>query len=404
MPAPKLSPQKLLEALQALARNNGNKAAAARDLGLNYKTYDSRIKQAQQHGDQAALMRAAQEAGFNCDDVTGYWVKTDEVSAYISNKKTPASYEEMRDELCRAMDEHAPQYYERKYPDLGEHLIVVDPADMHVGKNSAVFETNHFYSLEVARQRAIDGVKGLMAKASHYQLGKIILVIGNDVLHVDSHDNKTTSGTPQDSAALWWQMFIEAKQIYVAIIEFLLSIAPVHVVFCPSNHDWRSGWFLADSVSSWFRNEPNVSFGDENRQISMCHRKYVQWGNALLGFTHGDGAAQSDLAKLMQFEARQAWGEVLHGYWYVHHLHHKIRLVQGKDPQVLEKDHAGVTVLQSGKKLNPVNNVYIEYLRSPSPADGWHHRNGYVGAPQAVEAFLHDGEGYQAARFTHFFQ
>jgi len=42
-------------------------------------------------------------------------------------------------------------------------------------------------------------------------------------------------------------------------------------------------------------------------------------------------------------------------------------------------------------------------MRSPSGTDGWHHRNGYVGSPKAVEGFLHCKEHGQIARITHIF-
>ena len=67
------------------------------------------------------------------------------------------------------------------------------------------------------------------------------------------------------------------------------------------------------------------------------------------------------------------------------------------------KDHIGVTVLSTSTLVDPARNVSVEYVRSPSPADGWHDRNGYVGSPQAVEAFLYDVRGGQPGRFTHEF-
>ena len=47
-------------------------------------------------------------------------------------------------------------------------------------------------------------------------------------------------------------------------------------------------------------------------------------------------------------------------------------------------------------------NVTVETLRSPSPADSWHHRNGYI-SKEAVEAFIHSKEFGQVARLTHFY-
>ena len=47
--------------------------------------------------------------------------------------------------------------------------------------------------------------------------------------------------------------------------------------------------------------------------------------------------------------------------------------------------------------------VNVETLRSPSSADGWHHRNGYQYAPKAVEGYIHHPEHGQVARLTHIF-
>jgi len=46
--------------------------------------------------------------------------------------------------------------------------------------------------------------------------------------------------------------------------------------------------------------------------------------------------------------------------------------------------------------------VTVESLRSPSPADSWHHRNGYI-STAAVEAFVHSKKHGQVARLTHNF-
>jgi hypothetical protein len=197
-------------------------------------------------------------------------------------------------------------------------------------------------------------------------------------------------------------MFIEAKKCYVRAIERLTAVAPVHVVFCPSNHDYQSGWMLADTIFSWFRNNPNVEFGDRQLNLSIAPRKYIEYGDNLIGFTHGDTAKEKDLVTLMQHEARASWGRTKHSYLYVHHFHHKIRSVYGNDSQKLEKDLIGFTVINTARPVNSENNTYVEYVRSPSAPDSWHSRQGHV-ARQAVEAFIHHPEHGQVARFTSFF-
>jgi DNA repair exonuclease SbcCD nuclease subunit len=200
-------------------------------------------------------------------------------------------------------------------------------------------------------------------------------VIGNDVLHIDNLENQTTRGTPQDTDGLWHENFKEARKMYVSIIERLMQIAPVHVVFNPSNHDYMSGYFLADTLECWFNKSKDVTF-----DISIKHRKFMTFGDNLIMTSHGDEAKESDYAYLMPNEEPEMWAKTKFRYVYLHHIHHKkvIKYKSGSD----------------------FNGVTIEYLRSPSAADAWHYRNGYCVAPKAVEAFIHSPTEGQIARIT----
>lgn len=379
----------------------GSYSAAGKVLGLDYRTVKTRVNKYQQHP-EAVLYRNALETRTDANDVNFYWVKTDEVSMMVRRDKQTMSYAEIRDNLIAEMKEYAPKYEKIEYPNQGEHMLVVDPADIHIGKLCAVDETGYKYDMSIGVERMRTGISELAAKAAVFGVKSVVFVIGNDIIHIDNPRRTTTSGTPQDTQGQWWEMFYEAKKAYIAAIEQLSLIAPVTVVYCPSNHDFTAGFYLADTIHSWFANNPNVTFGQDQKCISINHRKFVSFGNNLMMFTHGDGAKEKDLASILQYEAREAWGKTKYAYVYVHHYHHKIRKAVGMDKQNLEKDHIGVTVIETGRKLDPEMNVYIEYVRSPSPPDGWHHRNGYVNT-QAIEVFLHHPDYGQAARFTHFF-
>lgn len=252
------------------------------------------------------------------------------------------------------------------------HLLVVDPADIHIGKLSVSFETGEDYNNQIAVQRVHEGVDGLIQKSRGFNIEKILFVGGNDILHIDTPRKTTTSGTFQDCDGAWYSNFLIAKQLYVDIITKLLQVADVHFIFNPSNHDWMSGFFLADVIKTYFKDVQNITFDTD-----MNHRKYFRYGKNLIGTTHGDGAKEKDLGSLMSVEAKQHWSEVDHRYYYTHHTHHKE-----------SKDYINVTV---------------ETLRSPSSADGWHSRNGYQWAPKAVEGFIHHPQFGQIARLTHVF-
>jgi len=276
------------------------------------------------------------------------------------------------------------QEYTPKYKKLSHvvnksgNLLVIDPADVHVGKLSSYYETGEEYDSNIAVKRCIEGVAGIVNKSRNFGIDKVLLVIGNDILHYDTPKRTTTSGTPQDTDVMFHTMFNMALDLYVQVIETLAQEFEVDVIFCPSNHDYQSGWMLARTLGAWFRNNDSVTVDD-----SISHRKYYQYGKNLLGFSHGDGAKMVDMPLLMANEAPKMWSDTSHRFIYLHHIHHK-----------------QVNKFQSGKDYIGVT---IEYLRSPSSPDSWHSRNGYTGSKKAVEGFIHNLEDGQVARISHYF-
>lgn len=305
------------------------------------------------------------------------WLKTDKASIFIKNEQY-LPYEKIKDELIGDMKKYAPKYPKiKRTKDKNANLLIIDPADVHIGKLSIQEETGEEYNIKVAKQRCLDGVQGILNKANGFNIDKIMFIIGNDILHIDNPFRKTTAGTNQDTDGQWWKMFKEAKDLYVQIIERLITIADVEVIYCPSNHDYASGFMLADSLMSWFHNNKNITFN-----VDIVHRKYVTYGENLLAFSHGDGAKEGDVKSLMADEEPKLWGSTRFRYIYLHHIHHKKKI-----SYMSAKDYIGVT---------------LEYLRSPSGVDGWHNRNGYV-APKAIEGFIHSKNHGQIARLTHYF-
>jgi hypothetical protein len=263
-----------------------------------------------------------------------------------------------------------PKTIERN-PTSDPHLLVISLADLHIGKLAESFETGEDYNNQVAVKRAKDGVQGILNKASGFNIEKIVFVGGNDILHIDTPKRTTTSGTPQDTDGMWYSNFLIAKQLYIDILNTLLETADIHFVFNPSNHDYMTGFFLADLIKTYFKDCKNITF-----DCSLSHRKYLKYGQNLIGTTHGDGARVENLPLLMAHESPD-WSSCKHRYVYFHHIHHKT-----------SKDYLGVSV---------------ESFRSPSSADSWHHRNGFQHAPKAIEGMVHHPEFGQVAKLIHIF-
>ena len=252
-----------------------------------------------------------------------------------------------------------------------EHLLMIDPADIHIGKLAESFETGEDYNNQIAVKRVREGVEGILHKARGFRVDKILFVGGNDILHIDTPRRMTTSGTPQDTDGMWYSNFLIAKQLYIEVLSRLLQVADVHFVYNPSNHDYTHGFFLADVIQTYFRDCSNITF-----DCSIAHRKYFVYGENLIGTSHGDGGKTQDLPLTMAHESPD-WSSCKHRYFYIHHFHHKV-----------SKDYMGVCV---------------EALRSPSGTDSWHHRNQYQHAPKAIEGFIHHPKFGQIARLTHLF-
>jgi len=277
------------------------------------------------------------------------------------------------------IENHSPHYpsIKRKIK-LNNHLLVINPADIHIGKYANHLETGDGYNVEIACERVLEGLQGLIDKSKGFEVDRVLFCIGNDILHIDNVYNTTTAGTNQDVDGKWWEHFEIALALYVKCVVILREIAPVDVIHSMSNHDYQSGFHLAHALKSWFRNDDEVTF-----DISVAHRKYYKYGKNLIGLEHGDGAKMANLPLTMAQERPLLWSETTHRYWYLHHLHHKV-----KHKWLDAKDFIGVTV---------------EYMRSPSGTDSWHSRKGYVGVPRAVEGFLHEKDSGQVARLVHYF-
>ena len=333
--------------------------------------------------DNTSLDIHLKERGIDKKDVVSvkHWQNmSGELRFSIVTKDDQGGFDEggMFERLNTFISKHAPSYPKAKNNDKGTHLLVINPADIHIGKYAKSEETGEEYNSEIAVARVIEGVQGLIDKAKGFEVERVLFCIGNDILHVDSVYNTTTKGTNQDCDGKFWEHFEIALKLYVKCVEMLREVAPVDCTHSMSNHDYMSGFHLAHALKAWFRLAEDVTV-----DAGVSHRKYYTYGSNLIGLEHGDGAKMDNLPMLMAHEQPKQWANTKYRYWYLHHLHHKVKY-KWRDA----KDFIGVTV---------------EYLRSPSAADSWHSRKGFTGSPKAVEAFIHSKTQGQVARLTHFF-
>ena len=330
-------------------------------------------------GYDKALIDECVLTGISIDKVSDYWHKSEHFSLRVREEKEgDTKREDFARELIEEIKDYSPTYPTiRRTKSKDGHLLVVDIADLHINKYADGDITGAEYNSEIAVERALSGTRGLIDKASGFDIEKIIFVIGNDVLNTDTLFSTTTKGTHQDCDVSWYKAFNMAKDCYIKCIELCMQVAEVSVIHCPSNHDLMSGCFLAETLAAWFRLSKNITF-----DISPKYRKYQQFYSSMLEFEHGDKGKMLNLPLTMANEEPQMWADTKFRYGYLHHIHHSDR-----------------TSFKSAKDYIGCN---VTYLRSPSSADLWHSDNQFKNLV-AVEGFIHSKNNGRIAHLTHYF-
>jgi hypothetical protein len=294
------------------------------------------------------------------------WTKCDDASIFVVN---PAygqhQYGQALDAALERIKKAAPKFPKIKRTKIKEDdcALVLNLTDWHFGA----------WSEKEATELANDVVSTSLQRARGFALKHFIVVVGNDLLHVDNVHYSTTKGTPQvTDGSTWHQAYTAACRCYEGILERLIPLGTTEACLCSGNHDQLTSFTLAQHLQAYFRHT------DATWQVSAKKRKYTRWGNSFIGFTHGDKVKTNELPMLAAQEAPQLWAETQHRHMYLGHVHHAVGL-----KFELQKAHPGME---------------IEWLTSPKPTDDWHDENGYIGSRGAT-TFIHSLSGGQEARY-----
>jgi len=238
------------------------------------------------------------------------------------------------------------------------HMLEIAIPDLHIGKLAWGRETGETnYDSKIAERVFLEALDTLVARTASYRFEQIVFPIGNDLLNADNLQNTTTRGTPQNTDSRYQKSFMLARELMTRAIERLRAIAPVHVLMVPGNHDTLSTWCLGHSLECWFHATPDVSIDNEPR-----NRKYFQFGQVMLMFTHGDKGKRLNYPLVMATEQPQMFGSTTHREAHTGHLH-----------QMRVEESHGVKV-----RISP----------ALCPADAWHAENMFTGNARAAEAFV----------------
>lgn len=243
-------------------------------------------------------------------------------------------------------------------PSEDAKLFEVDIFDAHLNKLAWNKETGEDYDSNIAVKRFKEIVYKLKHRIKGTPVERILFPIGNDFFNIDTPNGTTEKGTRQDTDSRCPKMFTIGIELLVWAVNELLEIAPVYTFLVPGNHDTTTSFYAITTLYYCFKDHPDVVVDTDPRT-----RKYIQFGQNLIGFTHGDKEGKR-IEGNMQQEAPEAWGQTTYREWHAGHLH---------------SEHA-----------REINGIIIRNLSSITGPDYWHTSSGYVGAIARTQMFLWD--------------
>jgi predicted transcriptional regulator len=305
-----------------------------------------------------------------------------QVKAWLRQRKDVLHLKKVMDGLLEAFKR--PEYVTRGVGSciepqpkrvIGCNALELSIFDLHFGKLCWGPEVGTHYDMKIAKSTFSDAVEALLERSKGFEIGQVVMPIGNDFFNSDNARGTTTAGTPQDNDGRWQKSFLDGRKMMVQSIERIAQVAPVHVVIVTGNHDTERMFYLGDVLSAWFRNLSNVHIDN-----SPAQRKYFKWGKCLLGFTHGNNEKHTNLPLIMATEQPQLWADSKFREFHLGHWHSKKEI------------HFQPVIEQNG--------IRVRVIPSLCPSDAWHKTKGYEGL-RSAEAFVwHPTQG-NIAQFSH---
>jgi len=214
-----------------------------------------------------------------------------------------------------------------------------DKVDLHLNKFS------DDYDMEMAKTRFNNAIDTFLNETSAEEC---IFIIGEDYFNIDTINKTTTKGTPQDTEVDVYKMFDFGLKLMIETLHTLsVFFDKVNVILIQGNHDKLLSYMLVKALEHYNFEKGNIIFNSEIKS-----RKYIEYGNSLIGLGHLDTENKKQKQFLMQNEVKEMYGKSKYTYFISGHLHnYSVEEIGG-----------------------------VQYIRLPSlnGSDNWHNEMGYI--------------------------
>lgn len=298
-----------------------------------------------------------------------------QVKAWLKRREI-RPFEAAFEMLLNTIRERVPAVPALVRPNERDYLLVPSFMDAHFGVLAADGEN---YSLSVAEQQLKDTVASMIQRVRSLDMpvDRILLPVGNDVLHVDNLQSMTTNMTWVQASADVRDAIVVVARSYTNLIGALADIAPVDVVSVAGNHDALNTYWLGLYLDAWYHNNARVQV-----DVGKQPRKYYRYGRTLLGLTHGDRIKAERLVVAMATESPpKAWAGTSYREWLIGHFHRKANM--------------HYSAIEEG-------GVHVRVMPALVPTDNWHKLRGFVGNHRAATALYYHKQFGPAGEFPVF--
>ncbi len=311
------------------------------------------------------------EDGFHVDLIANFYV-----AATFGLKKPMDDLRAMQRDIIediRAVSQDTvPERIKRPEAPVGKRSVMFEPAvvDLHLGNLVWGKECGEDWDMRIAEAVFKMTVRSLVAEAldsASLHIEEIVWIVGNDFMHADGKEAKTTAGTQLALDNRWPKLFRKAHQLQRWAIDLLRTIAPVKVIVIPGNHDELSAFTVGEVLWAVYEHTEDVHIDNGPKP-----RKYVMYGNTLIGMTHGNHERLNQLPALMHADrdAMPYLSAAEYKEFHVGHYHHR----KGIQSIPSHEDQRG---------------VLVRILPSITATDDWHFQKGFVGSVKASEGYLY---------------
>lgn len=271
----------------------------------------------------------------------------------VVTKGESMSVEAIKQEIENFAASHSPKVdkldHMKPWSVLNPIAYEISLPDIHYGKL-------HDLNLTQVEDQYMLVVRELVQKASGLDIERFVLPIGNDGMNSEGMRRTTTKGTPQEESAGWKDTFRGYWQLITTAVDFLKEKAPVDIIVVSGNHDYERMFYAGDVLAGWYRNDANVTVDN-----TYNSRKYYEYGQNMIMFTHGDKEKPADMPLIMATENPEMFARTSHREVHCGHLHKEM--------------------------VNEYRGIKVRFVPSICPNDEWHKQMGYE-AKRTGQAYI----------------